>query len=242
MALIVENGFYPDGANSYVSLEDADKYLVPRNLWPETPLKAVEPPEEPPEPENPETPDTPETLADETGGDTPVEPDNPEEPPQPEPVPEYDEAAIAMKEAALMRAFDWLNSLKWKGRKHCWENIPAWPRINVPVPGSCPEEYIDPYCIPRAVIQSQCELAALIYNGNDLFAPVEHGGKVKSVSDSTTETVDVLTESKSHSVTYADDAPLETWLPAVYPLLRDFLDEVPGEMRNGFQVFNVSKG
>lgn len=120
--------------------------------------------------------------------------------------------------------------------------IPAWPRMNVPIPGVEPVEYIDPKTIPRAVIQSQCELAALIYNDNDLFAPVEHGGKVKSVSDSTTETVDVLSESKSHSVTYADNAPVESWLPAVYPLLRDFLDEVPGESPCGFQIFKVEKG
>lgn len=184
MALIVENGFYLDGANSYVSLENADKYLVPRNLWPETPLKKTEPPEDPDQPETPDEPDTPEPLADEPGEENPTEPGDPEDPPQSDPVPEYDEAAIAMKEAALMRAFDWLNSLKWKGRKHCWEMIPAWPRMNVPIPGVEPVEYIDPKTIPRAVIQSQCELAALIYNGNDLFAPVEHGGKVKSVQGS----------------------------------------------------------
>lgn len=37
MPIIVEDGTMPVGANSYASLADADAYLVPRSLWPETP-------------------------------------------------------------------------------------------------------------------------------------------------------------------------------------------------------------
>lgn len=37
MTLIVEDGTMPVGANSYASVADADAYLVPRSLWPETP-------------------------------------------------------------------------------------------------------------------------------------------------------------------------------------------------------------
>ena len=37
MPLIVEDGTMPAGANSYASVADADAYLVPRSLWPETP-------------------------------------------------------------------------------------------------------------------------------------------------------------------------------------------------------------
>lgn len=38
MILIVEDGTCPAGANSYETLEAADAYLVPRGLWPETPI------------------------------------------------------------------------------------------------------------------------------------------------------------------------------------------------------------
>lgn len=37
MALIVEDGTMPTGSTSYISLADADAYLVPRSLWPVTP-------------------------------------------------------------------------------------------------------------------------------------------------------------------------------------------------------------
>ena len=37
MALIVETGACEAGSNSYISLADADTYLVPRGLWPVTP-------------------------------------------------------------------------------------------------------------------------------------------------------------------------------------------------------------
>ncbi len=35
--LIVEYGSCPEGSNSYISIADADAYLVPRGLWPVTP-------------------------------------------------------------------------------------------------------------------------------------------------------------------------------------------------------------
>lgn len=35
--LIIEDGTCPDGSTSYISLADADAYLVPRGLWPVTP-------------------------------------------------------------------------------------------------------------------------------------------------------------------------------------------------------------
>lgn len=192
MALIVEDGKMRDKANSYVSFEEADAYIVARQLWEATNIE--------------------------------------------------NESIVARKEAVLMRAFDWLNSLKWKGRKHCWENVNAWPRIEVPVPAGANGEYIDPYVIPKAVIQAQCELAALIYNGNNILLPVEHGGKIKSISEATTKTIDVLSESKSRDVVYTDNAPVDAWLPSVYPLLRDFLEEVPGEIRNNFSMLEGIRG
>lgn len=205
MPLIIEDGTCPEGATSYVSLEEADAYLIPRGLWPVTGV----------------------AVDAEACTETP------------------DAGMLAAKEAALIRAFDYLNGpLEWLGRKVDWQRQAAWPREGVPVPGSDPHrpEHIAPDVVPAAVKQAQMELAALIYNGNALLSPVERGGKVKSVSDSSTEAVDVLNESKSHSVTYADDAPLESWLPSVYPLLKPFLADVPGEVKGGFRVLNILRG
>lgn len=196
MPLIVENGRCPQFANSYVSLADADAYLAARGLWPETPM--VEPDEIPIEPEEPPTDEENEGALPADASDS--ETDAKEKEP--------DKSVITAKEAALIRAFDFLNTLKWKGDKPCWERTTAWPRENAPIPGLIPVEYIEPDCVPGAVVQAQCELAALIYGGYGIFAPMERGGAIKSVSDSSTETVDVLSESKSHSVTYADKAPL----------------------------------
>lgn len=205
MPLIIEDGTCPEGATSYVSLEDADAYLIPRGLWPVTGVAV----------------DT------EAGTETP------------------DAGMLAAKEAALIRAFDYLNGpLEWLGCKVDWQRQPAWPRDNVPVPGSNPRkpEFIASDVVPDAVKRAQMELAALIYNGNALLSPVERGGKVKSVSDSSTDSVDVLSESSSHSVTYADDAPLESWLPSVYPLLKSFLADMPGEVKGGFIVMPILRG
>lgn len=200
--LVVEDGTCPVGAASYVSLEDADAYLVPRGLWPATAVEV------------------------DTDAGTEI----------------ADAQMTLKKEAALVRAFDYLNGpLEWLGEKICWQRGPAWPRVNVPVPGNDPSQpdFIPANMIPEAVKRAQLELAAMIWNGADLFAPIEHGGKVKSISDSTTEKLDVLSTTQSHSVTFADNAPVEDWLPAVYPLLKDFLANVPGKAKSGFQVFNV---
>ena len=242
MPIIVEDGRCPQFANSYVSLADADAYLVARGLWPETPL--TEAPSVEPEgaDEIPELPETQAEEADENEGENANEGDTDKDGDAPESSPIPDAETVAAKEGALIRAFDFLNTLQWKGKKPCWERLPAWPRENVPIPGVYPEEYIDPDLVPQAVKQAQCELAGLIYNGHSLFAPTERGGKVKSVSDSTTESVDVLSQSQSHSVTYADNAPLETWLPSVYPLIEPFLEVVPGQAKCGFTVHGVERG
>ena len=158
-----------------------------------------------------------------------------------------DTVMLAAKEAALMRAFDYLNGpLDWKGFKVSWEREPAWPRLNVPVPNTDPaeREYIPENVVPGAVKRAQMELAALLYGGKDMLAPVEHGGAVASESHSKTEGgVDVIGgDSESHSCTYADNAPAEDWLPSVYPLLKPFLDSVPGEARGGLVCVKVSRG
>lgn len=155
-----------------------------------------------------------------------------------------DAAMVAAKETALIRAFDYLNGpLEWLGQKVDWQREPAWPRVYVPVPGSDPRalEYIPENIVPDAVKRAQLELAALIYGGSNPLAPVERGGAVVAETESESKGVDVLKKSTSHSVTYADNAPVESWLPSVYPLLRPFLAEVPGK-RGGFGMVEVLRG
>lgn len=185
--LIVEDGTMPEGANTYVSLEDVDAYLVPRGLW--------------------------ETTPDDAG-----------------------DSVIAKKEAAIIRAFDAMNTLNWAGDVPDWQRVTAWPRQNVPMPGVKPKPGEEPTflpadMVPRAVVQAQMELAGLIYGGLNPLAPVERGGKVVSMSESSKEgDVDVIGgDSKSYSVTYAESAPVETYLPAVYGILGPYLREIPGK-------------
>lgn len=185
--LIVEDGTMPEGANTYVSLEDVDAYLVLRGLW--------------------------ETTPDDAG-----------------------DSVIAKKEAAIIRAFDAMNTLNWAGDVPDWQRVTAWPRQDVPMPGVKPKPGEEPTflpadMVPRAVVQAQMELAGLIYGGLNPLAPVERGGKVVSMSESSKEgDLDVIGgDSKSYSVTYAESAPVETYLPAVYGILGPYLREIPGK-------------
>lgn len=285
MPLIIEDGTCHENANSYVSLAQADAYLVPRNLWPATEIEEPdknpddedndgdsnqpgnsEKPEGPPEPEDEDKEDSgnngnqegqeaeafvvsenegetePEQTEPESPDSEPELPDNPDtETELPDTSKPDENPDIAKKEAALMRAFDYLNGpLVWKGSKVDWQRMAAWPRENVPIPGCNPKkpEYIPNDIIPEAVCRAQMELAAYIYNGRDMFAPLERGGKYTSKSDS--ESVDVLSE--SHSIAYSENAPVEDWLPSIYPLLKPYLDEVPGEVKSAFSVHNVLRG
>lgn len=283
MPLIVEDGTCPENANSYVSLAQADAYLVPRNLWPAYEAAKPVEPQEPTEPVDPDNGEdnvqeneqrqyqndpegfyeygvVPKFITEpfsndgndsgefwsEGNNEDVADTDEPQEP-QPE-LPDTskpdENPDIAKKEAALMRAFDYLNGLKWLGQKVGWQRMAAWPRVNVPVPGCNPKkpEYIPDDVIPEAVCRAQMELAAFFYNGKDLLAPLERGGKYQQKSDSKSETVDVLSESESYSIAYAENAPIEDWLPSVYSLLRPFLEEVPGEVTNGFKVHDILRG
>ena len=187
MSLIIEDGTMPSGANSYVSLADADAYLVQRGLWEATPADSGE-------------------------------------------------ATVAKKETALIRAFDALNTLNWKGNVPDWQRVTAWPRENVPMPGpqkkgSDEPEFLPDNIVPNAVVQAQIELAAAIYGGLNPLAPIERGGKVISMSEASREgDLDVIGgDEKSYAVTYAESAPVETYLPAVYGILTPFLAEIPGK-------------
>ena len=194
--LIVEDGTCPEGSNSYISLVDADAYLVPRGMWPVTP---------------------------DAGGSP-------------------DLAMIAAKEAALLRAADYLNTLQWYGQPVDWQRTMAWPRVGVPQPGGGVVMLPDSI-VPRAVAQAQTELAALVYGGTNLLAPVERGGRILSESHSTTEgSVDVIGgDSKSDSYTYAESAPIETYFPAVSGLVSAFLAVVPGKS-GGTGIIEAGRG
>lgn len=146
------------------------------------------------------------------------------------------DSVIAKKEAAIIRAFDAMNTLNWAGDVPDWQRVTAWPRQNVPMPGVKPKPGEEPTflpadMVPRAVVQAQMELAGLIYGGLNPLAPVERGGKIVSMSESSKEgDVDVIGgDSKSYSVTYAESAPVETYLPAVYGILGPYLREIPGK-------------
>lgn len=146
------------------------------------------------------------------------------------------DSVIAKKEAAIIRAFDALNTLNWAGDVPDWQRVTAWPRENVPMPGVEPKPgekltFLPADTVPRAVVQAQMELAGLIYGGLNPLAPVERGGKIVSMSESSKEgDVDVIGgDSKSYSVTYAESAPVETYLPAVYGILGPYLREIPGK-------------
>lgn len=149
---------------------------------------------------------------------------------------EAGDGIIAKKEAAVIRAFDAMNTLNWAGDVPDWQRVTAWPRQNVPMPGVKPKPGDEPIflpadMVPRAVVQAQMELAGLIYGGLNPLAPVERGGKIVSMSESSKEgDVDVIGgDSKSYSVTYAESAPVETYLPAVYGILGPYLREIPGK-------------
>ena len=200
MALIVETGACEANSNSYISLADADAYLVPRSLWPVTP-------------------------------DVPGE--NEGDPAVPDPM------VVIAKEAALLRAADYLNTLQWRGQPVDWQRTMAWPRIGVQLPdgGTIPMSLV-----PKAVAQAQTELAAMIVAGTNPPAPAERGGRVVSETHTTKAgDIDVIGgDSQSDSYTYAEGAPIETYFPAVVGLLRPYLAVVPGS--SGARCVEAGRG
>lgn len=158
------------------------------------------------------------------------------------PVSAIDEQEEALRKRVLVRAFDWLNTLEWLGEKLDWQQEAAWPRRNVPVPGK-DGEFIASNMVPGAVVRAQFEVAALIYNGLDMFRPLERGGKVVSESHSKSEgSLDVIGgDSKSHSYTYSEAAPVETFYPAVAGLIGPYLAIVPGKADSG-RVLQAGRG
>lgn len=193
VTLILEDGTMPVGANTYVSLEDADTYLCIRGEWEETPV-----------------------ITNDNGESVP------------------DESVILKKQRALIRAFDFLNTLKWKGDTVQYGRTIAFPRKNVVVydPDTDKEITLDSDFVPSQVSQAQMELAVLIYKGLNPFEAQERKGIIQSYSESKSEgSIDAIGgDSSSHSVTYVNGASTETYLPSVYGYIRNLLAVVPGEM------------
>lgn len=204
MTLITESGA-PD-QNSYASLEAAEAYCVLRGLWVAFPVCEMD--AAAPHPLAIEPPETDTELVQQVG-------------------------AGRQKEIALIRAFDWLNTLEWLGDPFDWQGQAAWPRKNVSLPGSGgPDpEFLPEDVTPQAVIYAQIEMAGLIFNGLDPLKPVERGGKILSESHSRTEGgVDVIGgDSQSDSYAYAEAAPCGVYYPQVLARLEPYLARVPGK-------------
>lgn len=84
-----------------------------------------------------------------------------------------DEAA---REAALILAMDYLNGLRWKGRRAACGRLPAWPRLGV----TDADGYAIPAdAVPAAVVSAQCYLAGVAVSGGDLQPVLERGGAVR---------------------------------------------------------------
>ena len=135
-----------------------------------------------------------------------------------------DADTVVAKKAALLRAADWINVLpggRYKGRPAGMERIMAFPR-----------DYA-PNTVPGGVRIANMELAAVLYRGEDPFAPLAHGGAIQSESVSTSKVVGPVTESSSRSFSYASDASAETYYPAVAGFLAPYLDKIPGKASGG---------
>ena len=133
MALIIEDGTMPAGANSYAAVADCDGWQGARGstIWPAPP----------------------------------AEPDN--------------DLNLAAKEAALIKATDYLNGLGWNGKRAPGGRVMAWPRIGaVDADGYS----IDENTIPGAVQAACCYLAGVAYSGTDLQPILERGGRIQSES------------------------------------------------------------
>lgn len=140
---------------------------------------------------------------------------------------------LAAKEAALIRASDWLNTLLWKGERIDPLWTMAWPRAGVPLSKrdiNGVMQFVPHNVVPVAVQRACIELAALIFAGENPLEPVERGGRVAS------ETVGPI------STSYFNDAPSQTLYPAVSGLIGAFLSEIPGKESKLSGCVQVGRG
>lgn len=105
----------------------------------------------------------------------------------------YDDEAI---KAALVKMFDYLNSLPWRGIKTGRDNPGAWPRYGTEIGGNTLAElelpasnfvgvldrdgwYIDTDTVPPEVVNAHNEGAWLILTGKDMEPSLARGGQIK---------------------------------------------------------------
>ena len=124
-----------------------------------------------------------------------------------------DPETIAKKEAALIKATDYLNGLNWNGRKAAPGRIMAWPRIQA----HDQDGYnIDPETVPEAVMAACSYLAGLVYGGAELQPMLERGGRIQS------KAIGKLKK------TYFQDANNRDVFSGLYDLLAGLVDFGPG--------------
>lgn len=114
--------------------------------------------------------------------------------------------ADAAKEAAILRAMDYIEGMPWKGQKTAYTNPLQWPRLNVvdrsgfAVPADS---------VPQGVVYALCAAALVELATPGALAPaMERGGMVKR------EKVDVI------ETEFMDGAPSSTTYPAIMAPLK----------------------
>lgn len=136
----------------------------------------------------------------------------------------------AKKEAALILAADYLNGLRWKGRRAASGRVMAWPRLDVvdgdgyAVPGDV---------VPVQVVNANCYLAGLAFEGMNLQPSLERGGRVQSEKVSSLQT------------TYFEDARDREVFTVISDLLGGLAIGLGGEQGvtpGGMRVIEVVRG
>jgi len=85
-------------------------------------------------------------------------------------------ASSEAQETALFVAGQYLNSLRWKGKKRDRDFTMSWPRVEV----YDNDDYLWDYAtIPQDVKYAQAEAAVFDLDGYDLFSIIKQGDKLK---------------------------------------------------------------
>ena len=153
MALIIEDGTQPTGANAYVSTADADAYHLARSnaAWAA--------------------------------------------------------ATTGVKEAAILRATDWLNSKEWATGTPLHDDSPmAWPRAGAVSPSGVAYPST---AVPQAVVMACAEVAGVIVAGSDPLSVQDRAIKALTVGPISTE--------------YDPASPQAPRIPAAMALLKGWI-------------------
>ncbi|MGL5474007.1 MAG: DnaT-like ssDNA-binding protein [Citrobacter braakii] len=136
----------------------------------------------------------------------------------------------ARKEAALILAADYLNGLRWKGRRAASGRVMAWPRVEVIDGDGYP---VARDAVPQQVVNANCYLAGLAFDGMSLQPSLERGGRIQSEKVSSLQT------------TYFDDARDREVFTVVSDLLGGLAIGLGGEQGvtpGGMRVVEVVRG